>query len=407
MPRVFGEGNVRRPFVGRIEIAPIGHGQPIIPIRAEDRFEPPKPDTETLTPPVAPPPGATGGQVAPPEAFAAWAQQQRKLTESRKTKGKRKPLRPLQQNLQVLQQEYLKPAGQMVLDAVYSTAMQFGEEALKRGLARLFRLPPSTGRVIVPRIQAAAERSSKEARARPGIRVMRLPTGQPNPLARPTPVRARPIPPAKPAKVKVPEKLKRRPAQIIQFRPTQAPRMTAGAKSAPLPGQLQPVTVTGKRSLTPVQVTGKRSTPTATPNPLTRSQTAAKPQTATRTATRTQTRTPTRTSTASRTPTWTSVIQRLATMTAPRLATRSPTRTLLRTAPLTSLQQQVLTSTQTVPQTLTRTQQKTCECKEERKKERKKRPPRTVCYRGTYTETARGIIKRRKERVSCPPSKSK
>lgn len=35
------------------------------------------------------------------------------------------------------------------------------------------------------------------------------------------------------------------------------------------------------------------------------------------------------------------------------------------------------------------------------KKQKKKREPRSVCYRGTYTEKANGLIKHRKEKVPC------
>lgn len=40
-----------------------------------------------------------------------------------------------------------------------------------------------------------------------------------------------------------------------------------------------------------------------------------------------------------------------------------------------------------------------CDCKQQKK--RKPRNPRTVCYRGTYVETASGLSKTRKEEVSC------
>ena len=44
-----------------------------------------------------------------------------------------------------------------------------------------------------------------------------------------------------------------------------------------------------------------------------------------------------------------------------------------------------------------------CDCKKEKTKAKdtKPRPPRTQCYTGTYTETARGLIKKRRELVPC------
>lgn len=42
-----------------------------------------------------------------------------------------------------------------------------------------------------------------------------------------------------------------------------------------------------------------------------------------------------------------------------------------------------------------------CDCKEEKTKERKPRPPRVVCYQGTYTQRAKGIIYRRRRQVPC------
>lgn len=41
----------------------------------------------------------------------------------------------------------------------------------------------------------------------------------------------------------------------------------------------------------------------------------------------------------------------------------------------------------------------TCECGP--KKKRGKKKPRTVCYRGTYTETASGLTKRKREKIPC------
>ena len=49
----------------------------------------------------------------------------------------------------------------------------------------------------------------------------------------------------------------------------------------------------------------------------------------------------------------------------------------------------------------------TGKCKCGPKKPRKKRPPRSVCYRGTYVETPTGLRKRRGKRVSCQPSRKK
>jgi hypothetical protein len=43
-------------------------------------------------------------------------------------------------------------------------------------------------------------------------------------------------------------------------------------------------------------------------------------------------------------------------------------------------------------------------CKCPAKKKRGKRKPRTVCYKGSYTETAAGINKRKRERVPCRAS---
>jgi hypothetical protein len=44
-----------------------------------------------------------------------------------------------------------------------------------------------------------------------------------------------------------------------------------------------------------------------------------------------------------------------------------------------------------------------CRCTAEKKRKRKKREDRKVCWQGTYREMARGVIKHRKERVSCRP----
>jgi len=44
-----------------------------------------------------------------------------------------------------------------------------------------------------------------------------------------------------------------------------------------------------------------------------------------------------------------------------------------------------------------------CRCTSEKKRKRKKREDRKVCWQGTYREMARGVIKHRKERVSCRP----
>lgn len=49
-----------------------------------------------------------------------------------------------------------------------------------------------------------------------------------------------------------------------------------------------------------------------------------------------------------------------------------------------------------------------CESAQQRqRKKRKRRKRRTVCYRGTYRETATGLMKWKKERVSCRPSSAK
>lgn len=346
-------------------------------------------------PPADTPPAAGAATVAPPEAFAAWTAQQRKLKESSKRKPKSKRLNPLAQNLSILQQDYLKPAAERAIDAVKATAQQAAEEGLRYLANIVFR---GKGKAVGKAITVASGIVEQRQRAQP-----KAPPQRANPLVKVQPAKARPIPkaPGKPTKGRTQIGFPTRYAA-----PVVAPA-ARGAKSAPLPGQLQPVQVTGKRVLTPVQVTGKRVAVKTAPNPLTRSQTATAPRSATqtRTATRTPTRTATRTATQN--PTWTSVIQRLAAATATRAVTRSPAQSLLRTAPLTSVQAQVLTSTQTAVQQLTRTKQKTCECKEERKKERKKKPPRQVCYRGTYRQNARGITYQRKEQVECLQSKSK
>jgi len=43
-----------------------------------------------------------------------------------------------------------------------------------------------------------------------------------------------------------------------------------------------------------------------------------------------------------------------------------------------------------------------CSCSEKKEKKKKnKRKDRSVCYRGTYVEKARGLLKTRRERVPC------
>ena len=42
-----------------------------------------------------------------------------------------------------------------------------------------------------------------------------------------------------------------------------------------------------------------------------------------------------------------------------------------------------------------------CNCRQPKKKERKKREPRAVCYRGTFYETAKSTRKFRKEKIPC------
>jgi hypothetical protein len=46
-------------------------------------------------------------------------------------------------------------------------------------------------------------------------------------------------------------------------------------------------------------------------------------------------------------------------------------------------------------------QSKTCECDTGKPVQRKKRAPRTTCYRGTYVETASGLSKKRLEPIPC------
>lgn len=40
-------------------------------------------------------------------------------------------------------------------------------------------------------------------------------------------------------------------------------------------------------------------------------------------------------------------------------------------------------------------------CEEQRKKAKKKRSPRTVCWKGTYLEKSSGLVKHRRVRVDC------
>lgn len=42
-----------------------------------------------------------------------------------------------------------------------------------------------------------------------------------------------------------------------------------------------------------------------------------------------------------------------------------------------------------------------CNCAPEKKDRKKKRKPRNICFRGTYTEKSNGLIKRRKEQIPC------
>lgn len=46
-----------------------------------------------------------------------------------------------------------------------------------------------------------------------------------------------------------------------------------------------------------------------------------------------------------------------------------------------------------------------CNCQESKPKKKRKKKPRSVCYRGTYTERATGLQKRRRERVDCKTGK--
>lgn len=48
----------------------------------------------------------------------------------------------------------------------------------------------------------------------------------------------------------------------------------------------------------------------------------------------------------------------------------------------------------------TGTKSKTCSCSKPRKRKSTKQP-REVCYRGTYTETSTGLIKRKARKVPC------
>jgi len=41
------------------------------------------------------------------------------------------------------------------------------------------------------------------------------------------------------------------------------------------------------------------------------------------------------------------------------------------------------------------------QCRERAERKRKKRKPRSVCYRGTFTETSKSTFKRRKEKIKC------
>jgi len=69
-------------------------------------------------------------------------------------------------------------------------------------------------------------------------------------------------------------------------------------------------------------------------------------------------------------------------------------------APLTPFQQPLLSSPPT-------NASERCPPCTKRKKQKKKKTPRAICYRGTYRETSRSLSKRRKERIPCQPSKSK
>jgi len=48
-----------------------------------------------------------------------------------------------------------------------------------------------------------------------------------------------------------------------------------------------------------------------------------------------------------------------------------------------------------------RTRTNECECEKPKAKDRRPRPPRSQCFTGTYTETARGLIKRKRQQVPC------
>lgn len=84
-----------------------------------------------------------------------------------------------------------------------------------------------------------------------------------------------------------------------------------------------------------------------------------------------------------------------------RLVTRPATR------PLTSLQPRGVSSSQLQPSPGPSTLQDQCRELERQRRRRRKRKPRTVCYRGTYRELSNGLIKRRKEKVPCRPSRKK
>jgi hypothetical protein len=43
----------------------------------------------------------------------------------------------------------------------------------------------------------------------------------------------------------------------------------------------------------------------------------------------------------------------------------------------------------------------TSNAERDRKKRRKKREPRQVCYRGTFTETSTSLLKKRSRRIPC------
>lgn len=59
------------------------------------------------------------------------------------------------------------------------------------------------------------------------------------------------------------------------------------------------------------------------------------------------------------------------------------------------------------PQTQTRGSNDRCDCSQQNRRKRKKRKPRSVCYQGTYTELASGLIKRKKRKVPCRVSREK